>query len=960
MAASAIALVVSEVFAASVAAEAIAGVVAVGLFEAGVSAGLALVASEVVIAGVGMVAGQIAGSLVTSAFSGGAGDSNSGIGQASGGSAGGGGTPASVSSAQAQGLLINVTSNVESIPVIYGTRKVGGSIPFIQLSEGATQYLNIIVVAGEGEIQGISNVYLNDVISTDARYSGLVVAELYSGTAGQAASSALTFVTGGKWSPSNVGAGIAYAYLRLKFDPKAFNGLPTITMDVQGKKVYDPRTGLTAFSNNAALCVRDYLTNTQYGRGIAAAQIDDASFIAAANHCDELVAVPSGTQARYTCDGVVDINNTLFDNIKLLLSSCRGSLVYSGGVYKLVIDRLTTPGFAFTEDNIIGDWQIVQPGRRTKFNRVTAGFFNGASNWQPDFGISDSPAYRVLDNALLLESKIDLPFTSDVYRAQQLAGLVLKQSRFGINVRFTAMPTGLRCEVGDVVSITHSTPGWTAKSFRVTQIVILNSDEVEITAYQYDDTVYNLATLTAVTGAPASNLPDVFSQVVLSGLSANSGTGVLTIASDGSIQSRILLTWTGTADTYALNGLVQIEYQITGEPQWSQIQARGDATSVFIAPVTDSAMYTIRARYENSIGVPGPWATITHTVIGKTAPPASPTNVSLTQSLVFWSKVTDLDLAGYQLRYIPGLVSNYGQATPLHTGLITDMPYPLTQRLFGINTIMVSAVDTTGNVGAFASASLDFGQPDASNNVQTYDYAANGFSGAYTNCSVVGGNLVANADPGSDLYVLNDLYGQSDLYGTVFVGMQWVSPTFVPRYGGGIVTLASIIAGANVLVEYQIDGSTLNDAYGLPDAYASVDLYGPNSGNGNWQVWPGAFNAARMQGIIFRVTISGGATQGSISAFAPSLALLDVRQAFGSLSVNSGGTRLTPATGNPARSWVLIKTVQITPIVDGSNAIAGRVLDFSPALGPLAQIVDNTGTPVTGLATIDIGGLADV
>lgn len=913
----------------------------------------ALIASASFIGGAaGLVAGQVASALI-----GGGGNANTAIGQVGGGSVAGGGTPSSVSAAQAQGLLINVTSNVEQIPVIYGSRKVGGPMVFIELTPNVTEYLNLIVVVGEGEIESISTLYIDNVISTDARFNSLSVIETYTGSAGQLASESLTFVTAGKWGPGNVGSNTAYVYLRLKYDAKVFRGLPTITMDVLGKRVYDPRTGLTAYSNNAALCVRDYLTNTRYGRGIASAQVDDASFIAAANHCDEQVAVPGGTQARYTCDGVIDTNQTLFDNIKLLLSACRGSLVYSGGLYKLVIDKVTALSFAFTEDNIIGDWQIVQPGKRTRFSRVTAGFFNGASNWQPDFAISDSAAYRALDNGLLLESKIDLPFTANMYRAQQLAGLVLKQSRFGINVRFLAMPTGLRCEVGDVVTITHTTPGWVGKLFRITQVQILNNDEVEITAYEYDSTVYNLDTLTAVTATATSSLPDVFERITLTGLLASSGTGVLAIATDGSIQSRVLLTWIATTNTYATNGVVQIEYQKSGETIWVQIQARGDATSAYLAPVIDAAAYGIRARFVTSADVAGPWTTITHTVIGKTAPPATPTNVSLTQALVFWTKVNDIDLAGYQLRNIPGSVANWGQASTLHTGLVTDIPYALAKTLFGVQTIMVVAVDTTGNISDVASSTLDFGQPDATNAVQAYDYQASGYPGKLTACSVVANSLVADADPVSDLYSLADIYSQADIYGTLYVGMQWVSKEFIPRYGGGTVVLSSSIAGANVLIEYQIDGGTLNNIYALADLYSSADLYGASSA---WQTWPGAMDAKRMQGIIFRVTIGAGATQGSVSAFTPTLVLPDNRQTFGSTAVNAAGTRLDPASGTPARNWVVLKTVQITPIVDGSNAIAGRVLDFSPAQGPLVQLVNISGALVTGTATIDIGGFADV
>ena len=65
------------------------------------------------------------------------------------------------------------------------------------------------------------------------------------------------------------------------------------TADVQGKKVYDPRSGITAYSNNPWLCIRDYLTDTRYGCRVPAAMIDDASFISEANYAEQRVTAPA-------------------------------------------------------------------------------------------------------------------------------------------------------------------------------------------------------------------------------------------------------------------------------------------------------------------------------------------------------------------------------------------------------------------------------------------------------------------------------------------------------------------------------------------------------------------------------------------------------------------------------------------------------------------------------------------
>ena len=49
------------------------------------------------------------------------------VGNVLGSVVGGGAAPASVSAAAAQGVMLNSSSTVESLPLVYGQRKVGGT-----------------------------------------------------------------------------------------------------------------------------------------------------------------------------------------------------------------------------------------------------------------------------------------------------------------------------------------------------------------------------------------------------------------------------------------------------------------------------------------------------------------------------------------------------------------------------------------------------------------------------------------------------------------------------------------------------------------------------------------------------------------------------------------------------------------------------------------------------------------
>jgi hypothetical protein len=569
---------------------------------------------------------------------------------------------------KAQGLLTNEASPVAAIPVIYGTRKIGGTRVFMESSGTDNKYLHQVLVLSEGEIDTVQQVYLNDVEITDSKYAGeaatspMTVVEqtkqvmrfrgnvdhiLYikvgcaesggptysgSGTSGTlesgAAAAGITYdespsgyesegwhgdlsatidltpfdtasISGAKlhdatlsvaskrggstvsivqqpsssnnyeaivkiyepnggegyfdftltmregtnayadtlggefaqcwihtgaddqpadeelvsavsqWTTAHRLRGTAYIYARLKYDQDVFeSGLPIITSLVKGVKVYDPRDTSTAWSDNPALCIRDYLTNTRYGRSIPESMIDDDTFIAAANYCDELVTKGGTSAKRYTCNGVVDTSRTSLEIVRELLTSCRGFLVFSGGKYKLILDKVETASFTFDEDNIIGSWQISMGSKQNTYNRIRAEFFNPDRNWQGDIAVIDSTTLRSQDSNLLLEREIQLPFTSDAATAAQIATIALNQSRQQIMVQFSATIEGTRCEVGDVVYVTHSTPGWTQKKFRVMAISLKNSDEVAINLLEYADSVYDFGTISVVDTAPNTNLPD--------------------------------------------------------------------------------------------------------------------------------------------------------------------------------------------------------------------------------------------------------------------------------------------------------------------------------------------------------------------------------------------------------------------------------------------------------------------
>lgn len=757
-----------------------------------------------------------------------------------------------------------------------------------------------------------------------------------------------------KWTTAHKLSGYTYAVITLDLNFGRFQGgPPNITARLRGKKIYDYRTATTVYSNNPALCVADYLTSVA-GFGATVGQIDSTAAIAAANACD--------SQA-FTCDGVLSTDNARDANLQQLEDAMAGATHFSGGVWRIIAGAWASPVMSLTDaTTLAGPMEVVQASNPRE------GRWNGArGQYVPASGLgvaSDFTPYTVAsylaaDGAALVLD-LQLPMTGTNAGCQKLAAIAVERARLGLTVNYPAHLSTWKLQPGDRVTVDNAEYGFVAKPFRVVdwtfaanapQGLVLSEDAASVWTGTFSASDPTLAT---------SNLVDPWARPAApANFQVNSGTGVLQKASDGTIITRVLCTWQASSVRSILQGgYTQLQWRLATatDDKWQSMDLPADASSTFLMGIMDGSALLVRVRFISGLLVQGTWSTLPHTVLGKTQAPTAPGYVSSSTAAVYWGAVTDLDLAGYRVRAYPGNTGAvWSRATVLHTDLLTSAPWTYTTALYGVQTIMVVSEDTSGNQSTPVSCVVDFGTASTGNSVQSLDYQALLYPGTQSNCAVSGANLVANA--GTDLYSLGDVYGESDVYATTYTAMQWVSRPFVPAYNGGVVTLNSAITGASSTIEYQIDGDTQADNYVLADDYAAADLYGASS---SFSAWPGALPINRMQGLIFRVSIAGGATQGQIGTFTPSLVMPDVRQQFGNVTVSAAGGRQSPAGGTPPRNWIALKTVQVTPVVDGGAALAGRVLDFSASLGPLVQLVDNTGTAVAGRATIDIGGFADV
>lgn len=416
---------------------------------------------------------------------------------------------------------------------------------------------------------------------------------------------------------------------------------------------------------------------------------------------------------------------------------------------------------------------------------------------------------------------------------------------------------------------------------------------------------------------------------------------------------------------------LSITFDLTGSYERAELWGTTDSQSPLqrIASTRGQSMnwrggvretWTLELRTFSTARVGVPYA-LSYTVIGLDANPEKPTGVVLTQTHVF-CKPTQFakDVVGFVVRSIPGIVAatraDFLRGTKAHEGLVAGFPWQFTTRLYGVQTVMVVSEDSTGNWSEVAYSSIDFGQPTNNNIGQTFDYRAALWVGTHPDCTVVGGDLLSDADAGEDLNLLADWNGEPDLNATLRLPLVYTTQAFVPAYGGGTLVLEVETEGPQATIEYRILGSTANDLNALDDWNVEPNLNGDSA---EFSPWPGALMVTRGLGYVLRISIAGGSEQPKVKKLIAKLALQYREQVFPPMDISAAGTRLAPADGLPPVKWVTVQTISVIPEVDGSGAVSGRFHDLSPILGPLVDQVNSIGTAVNSRATSKVGGLID-
>lgn len=596
------------------------------------------------------------------------------------------------------------------LPVVYGEVALKGIPVFRTITNQQDDIMWVVYALAEGECDSLVDITFNGISYTDAKISPYVSASFYPGTTTQAADATLISEST-LWTSAHQLKGICYVAIRYELND-IWGGDPNPTFQIKGKKLYDPRTTLTVYSQNPALVLYDYLTNTKYGKSIPAAEIDGIT--AGANYCESQVYDHSGGSQQYInlfeCHGTLDTGEVVKTNVEKILFTMRGHLPWISGKYTLVIERDDdTSVYSITEDEITDTFMVKEAGNKALANVMYYAIIDGETG-QPYEVVSESSAYQTTDGRELKKS-IKNRFENNRYRAQNRADTELKKTRQTITVEMTCGNSeSIQIETGDVVDITRTVQGWSAKEFRVTSMILKNGGAVQLFLHEYEPTVYDWSIGVETTPPSNTTLPNPLDLSAPTSLVLTSGTSVLMIKDDGTIVSRIKATWTTTASFSIVGYNVYIESPTDAAPVFYTYVKGADSDEVFIDNVEDGVSYTVYIHSVNSYGAESTALSDSEVVVGKTAVPANVTGFVVApngDSVVFkWNQVSDLDLAGYEIRYGGANVTSWEDGTPL-TSVTRGTSVTSADVPPGTWTFYVKAVDTSGNYSAIATSISD-------------------------------------------------------------------------------------------------------------------------------------------------------------------------------------------------------------------------------------------------------------
>ncbi|MCX5513414.1 hypothetical protein C3941_23790 [Kaistia algarum] len=307
----------------------------------------------------------------------------------------------------------NLKQNVPDLCRVYGRVKKGGDYLFLEEVGGVA--FHIICIAAH-KIHSVVSHWLHDEEITLNSGTGQVVGpghfypyvylDKRLGADASTAYGAIVSAFPSIWTTAHRGDGLATVLLSCAtvaaedYQTVYPQQMPVHTAIIEGAEVYDPRSGVTAYSQNLALIRLDHLMHPSGGAKLSAADMDMASWARAADVCDEYVLNRAGGYDRRYHGGLWYRYSNDQVQVGRLIDQAAELVIYETAEGKVAVHagEYVAPDIRLTETDLLS---VSFKANRSKASTVLAvrgRFTDPASNYNTVDAATYGNPYLSLDD----------------------------------------------------------------------------------------------------------------------------------------------------------------------------------------------------------------------------------------------------------------------------------------------------------------------------------------------------------------------------------------------------------------------------------------------------------------------------------------------------------------------------------------------------------------------------------
>lgn len=336
---------------------------------------------------------------------------------------------------------------------ILGRVSTGGVLVWAQEQAGAQtegEWLHLVYVLCEGAVDGLENIYLGEEeIATYGEHAS------YELVVNPTTVNAFLKANCPDWKDEQIGRGLSFVRLSLKYSAEKFpSGIPDARFIVRGRNdIYDPRTGMSIYTENTALHILWFLRNRC---GVPDDEIVFETFASGANVCDESVGNPDGTTSpRYRSSCVIGADEQRTSVLQKLEAACGGKAIRVGGRWMFQAGAYYGPyDFEITEDMVIGTITgSTEPTNDAAINTVRGTFIDPSQSWTETDYPEVSVAEWIIEDGGEAAETLSFSYVPYPYQAQRLANIELRRRRAGGTINVPLNFLGYNCRPGRAVRV---------------------------------------------------------------------------------------------------------------------------------------------------------------------------------------------------------------------------------------------------------------------------------------------------------------------------------------------------------------------------------------------------------------------------------------------------------------------------------------------------------------------------